>query len=61
MNKELVKQIALEVINDYMAKQKKEPVAPATTPSLKDKARELLKKCDQNYQKNISNKLIDNN
>ena len=55
----MVKRIAYEVINDYMAKHHKK-VAPATVPDHKEKARELLKKCDQNYQKNISNKLIDN-
>lgn len=59
MDREMVKRIAYEVINDYMAKHHKK-VAPATVPDHKEKARELLKKCDQNYQKNISNKLIDN-
>ncbi len=55
----MVKRIAYEVINDYMAKHNKK-VAPANVPDHKEKAKELLKKCDQNYQKNISDKLIDN-
>ena len=59
MDREIVKQIAYDVINDYMAKHQKK-VAPANVPDHKEKAKELLKKCDQNYQKNISDKLIDN-
>ena len=59
MDREMVKRIAYEVINDYMAKHNKK-VAPTTVPDHKEKARELLKRCDQNYQKNISDKLIDN-
>lgn len=60
MDREIVKQIAYEVIKDYMAKHQKK-VAPATAPDLRDRAKEALKKCDQNYQKNISDKLIGNN
>jgi len=60
VDREIVKQIAYDVINDYMAKHQKK-VAPATAPDLKNKARELLKKCDKNYQKNVLDKLIDNN
>ena len=59
MDREIVKQIAYEVINDYMAKHNKK-VAPANVPNHKEKYKELLKKCDKNYQKNISDKLIIN-
>lgn len=59
MDREMVKRIAYEVVNDYIAKHNKK-VAPATVPDLKDKARELLKKCDQKYQKNVLDKLVDN-
>ena len=59
MKREEIKQIAIEVIKDFMARQQKK-VAPTTAPDLKDKARELLKKCDQKYQKNVLDKLVDN-
>ena len=59
MDREIVKQIAYDVIKDYMVKHQKK-VAPANVPDHKEKAKELLKKCDQNYQKNISDKLISN-
>lgn len=55
----MVKRIAYEVINDYIAKHNKK-VAPTNVPDLKEKARELLKKCDQKYQKNVLDKLVDN-
>lgn len=59
MDREMVKRIAYEVINDYIAKHNKK-VAPTNVPDLKEKARELLKKCDQKYQKNVLDKLVDN-
>ena len=59
MDRETVKQIAYEVINDYMAKHQKK-IAPANVPDHKEKAKELLKKCDQKYQKNVLDKLVDN-
>lgn len=58
----LAKQIAMQVINDYNTNHSK-PIkskGEETAPDLKDKARELLKKCDQKYQKNVLDKLVDN-
>lgn len=59
MDREIVKQIAYEVIHDYMAKHQKK-IAPENVPDHKEKAKELLKKCDQKYQKNVLDKLVDN-
>ena len=60
--KQLAREIAMQVINDYNANHNKpiKPKSEETAPDLKDKARELLKKCDQKYQKNVLDKLVDN-
>ena len=58
MDRELIKQIAQKVVKDYMAKHGTKPFA--TSDNKSDIAKEVLKRCHQKYQKNVLDKLIDN-
>ena len=58
MNRELIEQIVREVINDYVATHGTKSFA--TSDKKSDIAKEALKKCNQKYQKNVLDKLIDN-
>lgn len=58
MDKELIKRITQEVIREYVEKYGTKPFA--TSDNKSDIAKEVLKRCHQKYQKNVLDKLIDN-
>ncbi len=58
MEKEEIKRIANEVIKNYIAKHGMAPFA--TAKENQNVAKEVLKKCHQKYQKDVLDKLIDN-
>lgn len=58
MDKELIKKVTQEVIREYVAKYGTKPFATSANKS--DIAKKVLKRCHQKYQKNVLDKLIDN-